>query len=688
MMMPRDPLARLRLYAFSFALATALYTIVLIWRNSATAQPHAIEGTAAALLLGAWWVWGYRRGAFSSTSWLLESLLLLAAGSAAGAPQYALGLFFGAYQLRGLYAARRQLALVIIGYGAAHLGTVLLAAGEPAYGPLSVQAIVTTLVPSFVAVMMSLLADGMTRQAAAEAALQRSEERYRLVAGSTHDVICDCNVATGFLEWTESMQTVFGYAPAEVGHTLAWSLDRVHPEDRSRIESALAATPEVSPIAKSIRFRFQRADGRYATVSGTVLVQRDAGGRPVRVIGSFRDVTVEQQLEDELRQALKMEAVGQLAGGVAHDFNNLLTVIGGHVYLLRHRLPDDPVLVRQLDGIAHAADRGASLTKQLLTYSRKQLLTPARLNVNAVIGDVAEMMRLLIGEHIRLVTTLDPGIGLVLADAAQLGQLLVTLVVNARDAMPDGGTLTIETGTTTLVAGGAASGPAKLRPGTYTRLVVRDTGIGMDEETQARAFEPFFTTKPPGKGTGLGLWTVRGTVTRAQGDIRIESAPGRGAAFIILLPVTPSVAAEAQVSRPAVSRARDGEPERILLVEDDDGVREFAHAVLDQAGYRVLTARNGVEGLVVAERCDYAFDCVIADVVMPEMGGRTMVQQLRLAAPDLRVLFMSGYADDVETLKELRASDAALLEKPFTAEALTLAVGGGRRAQPVVWRLD
>jgi CheY-like chemotaxis protein len=274
-------------------------------------------------------------------------------------------------------------------------------------------------------------------------------------------------------------------------------------------------------------------------------------------------------------------------------------------------------------------------------------------------------------------------VALVLADEAQLGQLLITLSVNARDAMLNGGTLTIETESATLPFDSLDSRATSLPPGDYVRLVVRDTGIGMDATTRARAFEPFFTTKPPGKGTGLGLSTVYGIVKQSAGDIWITSAPGAGTAFTILLPIAPTGKPEVREPRVPPAKSPSAIPDRILLVEDDDGVREFACGVLVQAGYEVLAARNGVEGLAVAKQHGYALDGVVTDVVMPEMGGRAMVEQLRINLPGVRVLYISGYTDDVHMLGELRASDATLLEKPFTAEALTSAVGGARPVLPV-----
>jgi CheY-like chemotaxis protein len=361
---------------------------------------------------------------------------------------------------------------------------------------------------------------------------------------------------------------------------------------------------------------------------------------------------------------------------VAHDFNNLLTVIGGHVFMLEQKLPRTALGDKHLDGINRAAERAASLTKQLLAFSRKQLLTPAVISVNTVVDDVIRMMRPVIGEHLRIVTRLDPNLAPVFADAGQLGQVLVNLALNARDAMASGGTLYIETQNTTLDSRTDDAAATPLPPGEYVRLTMRDTGTGMDAQTLARAFEPFFTTKPHGQGTGLGLATVYGIVKQSFGDIQATSVPGSGSVFSILLPVAPRPAEIAPARRPAIEPdvPRTADRRSVLLVEDDDGVRAFAKEVLSRAGYVVQSARNGADALAQLGARDLTIDVVVTDVVMPEMGGRELVEHLRRRQPDLPVLYMSGYTDDSRMLGELGATDARLLEKPFTADALENAV--------------
>jgi signal transduction histidine kinase/CheY-like chemotaxis protein len=390
------------------------------------------------------------------------------------------------------------------------------------------------------------------------------------------------------------------------------------------------------------------------------------------VIGAER----QRELEEQLRQSQKMEAVGQLAGGVAHDFNNLLTVIGGHVFMLEHLVPITADSRKHLDGITRAAERAALLTRQLLAFSRKQLLSAAVISVNDVVDDVLQMIRPVIGEQVQIVTRLEADLSPVFADAGQLGQVLVNLALNARDAMPAGGTLTIQTSNAALTPGAPELAGASLAPGRYVKLLMRDTGVGMDAQTLAHAFEPFFTTKPHGQGTGLGLATVYGIVRQSFGDIVATSKPGEGSEFTILLPVATGSIPSKPATAPAPADLGDSAaPRRVLLVEDDDGVREFAEQVLSRAGYRVQSARNGADALQQVGTTDLdSFDVVVTDVVMPEMGGRALIEQLRRQRPDLPAVYITGYTDDSRMIGALYAPETRLLEKPFTAVALAAAV--------------
>ncbi len=376
------------------------------------------------------------------------------------------------------------------------------------------------------------------------------------------------------------------------------------------------------------------------------------------------------QLQDQLRQAQKMEAVGRLAGGIAHDFNNLLTAITGYGDLLMASLaPDDPRRA-DVEQIRKATDRAATLTKQLLAFGRRQVLQPRVLDLNAVVADMEKMLRRLIGEDIELVTVPGPGLWRVKADPGQLEQVLMNLAVNARDAMPHGGRLIIETANVELDEAYARRHVA-VRPGPYVLLAVSDTGCGMDAETLGHVFEPFFTTKEPGKGTGLGLATVYGIVKQSGGNIWVYSEPGRGTTFKIYLPRVDAPLEAAGAAAAAASAAGPaGGRETLLLVEDDDGVRVLAREVLRRKGYRVLEARDGREALRRSETHDGPIALVVTDLVMPGLGGREVFARLAVRRPDLRVLYTSGYTDAAIFRQSVFEPGTAFISKPFTPDAL------------------
>lgn len=390
-------------------------------------------------------------------------------------------------------------------------------------------------------------------------------------------------------------------------------------------------------------------------------------GEPTRVYGIYRDITQRVQLEEKFRQAQKMEAVGRLAGGVAHDFNNLLTAISGHAQILLEDLPADDPARADIEEISRAADRAADLTRQLLAFSRKQMLRSQVLDPNALIGEIQKMLRRLIGEDIELITRLAPDLGAVRADPGQLEQVIMNLAVNARDAMPTGGRLLIETRNVELGEDDARR-LAPLQPGPHVVLIISDTGAGMDESTRERIFEPFFTTKEKGKGTGLGLSTVYGIVQQSGGHIWVYSEPGQGTTFKIYLPRV-DARPEAAPAPSDADGAHNGR-EVVLLVEDEDAVRSLARRILEKRGYTVLTARTGPEALRIAERHDGPIHLILTDVVMPEMSGRELAERIAPTRPDARTLFMSGYTEDDVLRRGVLNEGAAFLEKPFTPSAL------------------
>ncbi|MDX2192979.1 MAG: PAS domain-containing protein [Gemmatimonadales bacterium] len=408
-------------------------------------------------------------------------------------------------------------------------------------------------------------------------------------------------------------------------------------------------------------------DGRRAPLDTIVGPLRDADGRIVGVIASAIDIGERKALEEQLRHAQKMEAVGRLAGGIAHDFNNILTVITGYCELLQFSLPDEPTLRADVEQVHRAALRAAGLTRQLLAFSRRQVVQPRVIDVNEVVRTLEPMLRRLIGEDVELEVALAPDAGSVRADPGQLEQVLVNLVVNARDAMPEGGRIAI-----------ATARDARDRewdgvpPGEWSAIAVSDTGVGMDAETRARIFEPFFTTKELDKGTGLGLSTVHGIVTQAGGHVLVESAPGAGATFRVLLPPAAEVAADAAHGQ-AAAPALDG-TETILLVEDDPGIRHLAAEVLRARGYTILEAPTGVEAVHRAEAHPGPLHLLLTDVVMPELSGRQVAERVTALRPEVRVLYMSGYTDDAVLRHGIQAQEVALLPKPFTLRELLRAV--------------
>jgi two-component system cell cycle sensor histidine kinase/response regulator CckA len=387
--------------------------------------------------------------------------------------------------------------------------------------------------------------------------------------------------------------------------------------------------------------------------------------QPDRVLAHAVDTTARIELEAQLRQAQKMDAVGRLAGGVAHDFNNLLTVIGAHSALLLESLQPENALREDAEAIQQAGIRAAGLTRQLLAFSRKQILKPTVLDLNVIVEDTRKLLARLLGEDIHIVTELAPQVVSVVADATQLSQVLMNLAVNARDAMPAGGTLTIRTRIVTVDAS-EHRGLMRSAAGEYALLEVSDTGIGMDATVQARLFEPFFTTKEPGQGTGLGLATVYGIVKQSAGYVLVESTPKQGTTFRVYLPTTTEVTSGMEQELLAAENAAVHGIETVLLVEDEKQVREIASRILRRHGYDVLLAASGAEALAISAAYASTIHLVISDAVMPGMTGAEVVQRLQALRPGLKALFMSGYTDDEILRRGIVSSTAAFIQKPFT----------------------
>lgn len=525
---PRDPLARLRLMSLWFAMFAISVDVVATSVSRLPSTPVRVTGVAAALVLFAWVVRGYKRQRFPEWTTPLEAVLLAAITAAASLPIRAMGVYLAVVMLRALYVSRREFWLLPVSYGIARAVGIALTPAPAPYDALSLTVFFQFIGLLFISGILFVLMQALEAQARAE----------------TH-----------------------------------------------------------------------------------------------------------------LREAQKMHAVGQLAGGIAHDFNNLLTVIGGHVYMLERATPETPERTKHLDGITHTVERAGSLTRQLLAFGRRQVLHPTLVDLNAVVRSAARLLEPVVGERVRLEIDLEEDLPSVKADVGQLEQVLLNLGLNARDAMPMGGTLRIVTSS----VGAHGQGQA--------RVAFADTGVGMDADTVAHVFEPFFTTKRGGRGTGLGLATAYGIIKQSGGDIEVTSAPGKGSTFTVALPTVEAPRAPARVEgMPTIPTGL--KVKRALVVEDADGVREFVRAALTSAGATVFAAVDGTDGLAVARAEGYAFDLVISDVVMPGLSGPQMVERLRDARPDLPVLFITGYADDALGREELKAGRTGLLEKPFTVRAL------------------
>ncbi len=499
-----------------------------------------------------------------------------------------------------------------------------------------------------------------------EEALRRSEERFRLVARATKDVIWDWDVRSGRIWRSETFWEHFGYPPkATEPDSECWK-KLLHPEDRDRVWNGFQTALLRLSDSYEVEYRFRRGDDSYAVVLDRAYIVYDETGQPTRAIGAITDLSERRVLEEQFRQAQKMEAVGRLAGGIAHDFNNLLMVITAYTEMTLEKLSPEDGIRNNLAQVQKAADRAASLTRQLLAFSRKQVLLPCIIDLNSVVEDALKMIQRLIGEDIELSVSLAKTLLAVKADQGQIVQVLMNLCVNARDAMRDGGELRIETKNVSVDVEAARERTGFI-PGNYAVLVVSDTGTGMTKEVQAHLFEPFFTTKESGKGTGLGLPTVYGIVKQSGGYIWVDSEVGRGSTFSVYLP---TVDAPLTTTITPEGNQANCPGETILLAEDDNALREAISSYLKVRGYTVLEAGDGAEALRLSRLHADSILVLITDMILPKLSGAELAREIATISPKLMTLYISGYTDREVTEYDQANSRTGFLQKPFALQTL------------------
>ena len=503
---------------------------------------------------------------------------------------------------------------------------------------------------------------GLRRQA--EQALRQSEERYRLLVESIQDyAICLLDTAGHVSSWNGGAEHIYGFSRQEIQGSHLSRLFRVLDGTQDLPTQILEAAARVGTYESEVWCT--RSDGSALLASILITAVRDEDGILRGYTLVSRDITEQMRMAEERMQSQKLEVIGRLAGSVAHDFNNLLTIVSGFTELLGQSMEPDETHQMYLDEITKASNQAASLTQQLLAFGRRQLLQPRVIDLNDIVRSMETMLRRLIGENLELVTMLEASPSHIRADAVQIQQALLNLVINARDAMPTEGMVVITTGNSREAIGSDAQAIP------LVTLSVSDSGHGMDHDTLARIFEPFFSTKEVGKGSGLGLATVDGIVAQSGGRIRVDSEPGQGTTFTILLPSTDDRSPD---SVPLEPTASTNGSETVLLVEDEAALRRLSRRVLAQFGYTVVEAPNGEEALQLAEAYNGPIHLVLTDVVMPRMSGRDLAHRVLTSHPEAKVLFMSGYTDDAVVQHGVQTQEVSLLRKPFTPYALAARV--------------
>ena len=592
------------------------------------------------------------------------------------APLYAMVLsieIFGLYCASRLRAQDRVAGTLLM---AATIGIMMVHVAEIMRSLKMLSIPVVGVIPHvlWVCVIAHLIA---RRHRKAEQTLQDRETFLRLTQEAANVGSWEWDIATNRFKWSDELARMHGIEKSEFDGTLATILSFCHPDDAPLLQQVMSGIGSGAPT-NSFECRIVRRDGTIRDLMFLGRAQLNDQGVPDKVFGIALDVTQrkrseyeKRQLELQLTQAQKMESIGRLAGGVAHDFNNLLMVINGNCELLSTRTPPNDPAQRMLRGIHDAGERAAALTRQLLTFSRRQVVEPRILDLNTVVTETQKLLQRLIGEDIRIVVTLEPALARVKADPGQLSQVILNLSLNARDAMPTGGTLSISTANIQLNETSEETLPAAAA-GSYVVLAVADTGSGIAPDVKSHIFEPFFTTKDPGKGTGLGLATVRTIAEQSGSCLSVQSEVGKGSTFKMFIPALRG-ATPPETSGPEVVATVQGAG-TILIVEDEHAVRSLLQTFLRNCGYTILEAAGGPEAIGLVERHTGQIDLLITDVVMPEMGGRKLAEHLTQLRPGLKVLYLSGYTDDAVLHHGISHAEVAFLQKPFDMSTLATKV--------------
>lgn len=516
-------------------------------------------------------------------------------------------------------------------------------------------------------------AEGRRARRAAESSLSQTKERMQFALESAGVGIWESEIASGRTSWSDILEQLHGLPVGAFAGTFDAFIDCIHADDRQRVRNSISESFR-NRLDSRLEYRTTWPDGSTHWITGIGRTFYSEAGEPIRAVGVGLDITAQKNLEEQFRQAQKLEAIGGLAAGVAHDFNNLLTIVTGYCELLAIRFAEDAAAIQDLDEIRRAGTSATALTRQLLAFSRRQMVAPRAVDLNSILNDSYKMARRLVEENVQIDLRLADQLMPIHVDPAQIEQVFLNLVINARDAMPDGGVVTIETDNV-VVDEPYARTHLEVQPGSYVLLSVSDTGSGMSPEVQSRLFEPFFTTKERGRGTGLGLATVYGIVKQSGGHLWVYSEVGMGTTFKIYWPVAPTT----EVPATAPARQAPAElqgSETVLVVEDEASLRALTKRMLQRYGYTVLLAANGEEAQRVCTEYQGPIHVVLMDVVMPGKSGRAVGDWIEQCRPETKIIYLSGYTDNAIAHHGVLDPDTTFLPKPFTSDVLLSTIRG------------